>query len=178
MLGVTLAGRDDHESLTYQGERRTNMQRVSIWTIGIGLVVTVGLLTVEHGYAEEKDHAPTCTLATLKGQYLFGGTGTLLPPAFGVTQQSLASTAGYHIFNGDGTGTDIVTFRINGETVLENQVFPISYTVNADCTGAYTVPNGPSFGIFIAPTGEELITIGTDLGAVAVFGPSRRVSRQ
>ena len=71
-----------------------------------------------------------------------------------------------------------MTFRVNGETVLENEVVPISYTVNADCTGAYTVPNGPSFGLFIAPTGEELIIIGTDLGDVAVFGPSRRVSRK
>ena len=156
------------------------MQRVSIWALGIGLVVTVGLLTVEHGYAEEKDHAPTCTLATLKGRYLFGGIATLLPPAFGVTQQSLASSAGYHIFNGDGTGTDIVTFRINGETVLENEVVPISYTVNADCTGTYTVliPGGPSFGMFIAPNGEELLIIGTDPGVVLVQGPTRRVSRK
>jgi hypothetical protein len=57
---------------------------------------------------------------------------------------------------------------------------PISYTVNADCTGTYTalIPDGPSFGMFIAPTGEELIVIGTDLGVVLVQGPNRRVSRK
>jgi hypothetical protein len=156
------------------------MKRVGFWTIAIGLVVTVGLLTMEQGYADEKDHARECTLATLKGRYLFGGIATLLPPAFGVTQQSLGSSAGYHIFNGDGTGTDIVTFRINGETVLENEVVPISYTVNADCTGTYTalIPGGPSFGMFIAPHGEELMVIGTDLGVVLVQGPNRRVSRK
>jgi hypothetical protein len=154
------------------------MKRVSLWMIGIGLFIAVGLLTVKHGYTDEKDQAPTCTLKTLKGRYLFGAIGTLLPPAFGVTQESLGSTAGYHIFNGDGTGTDIVTTRLNGVTVLENEVVPISYTVNADCTGAYAVPNGPSFGMFIAPNGEELIIIGTDPGAVGVFGPSRRVSRK
>jgi hypothetical protein len=73
-----------------------------------------------------------------------------------------------------------VTFRINGETVLENEVVPISYTVNADCTGTYTalIPGGPSFGMFIAPTGEELIIIGTDPGVVLVQGPTRRVSRK
>jgi hypothetical protein len=86
------------------------MKRVSVWAIGIGLVVTVGLLTVAQGGAEKKDDTPTCTLATLKGRYLFGGIATLLPPAFGMTEgQSLPAVAGYHIFNGDGTGTDIVT---------------------------------------------------------------------
>ena len=30
-----------------------------------------------------------------------------------------------------------MTFRLGGETVLENAVIPISYTVNTDCTGSY-----------------------------------------
>ena len=68
------------------------MKRASLWMIGIGLFLTVGLITVQEGYTEEKGQAPTCTLATLKGRYLFGGIATLLPPAFGVTQQSLASS--------------------------------------------------------------------------------------
>jgi hypothetical protein len=154
------------------------MKRVGLWAaIGMVMFITVGLITVDHGYAEEEDDdGRACTLKTLKGRYLFGGITTLLPPAS--PQPSLLAVAGYHIFNGDGTGTDIVTFRVNGETVLENEVVPISYTVNADCTGAYTVPNGPSFGLFIAPTGEELIIIGTDPGDVVVFGPNRRVSRK
>ena len=57
------------------------MKRVDLWAIGIGLVITVGLLTVEQGYAKEKDDPTKCTLATLKGRYLFGGIATLLPPA-------------------------------------------------------------------------------------------------
>jgi hypothetical protein len=160
-------------------ERRTNTKRVGLWAaVGIGICITVGLLTVEPGYAEEKEHEPTCTLKTLKGRYLFGGIATLLPPAAGVTEQSLGSTAGYHIFHGDGTGTDIVTARTNGETVLENFVAPFSYTVNPDCTGTVTVTNGPSFGLFTAPSGEELIMIVTDPGGIGVLGPSRRVSRK
>jgi hypothetical protein len=72
-----------------------------------------------------------------------------------------------------------VTARPDGVTVLENAVFPISYTVNADCTGTYTViADGASFGLFIAPDGEELIVIGTDRGVVLVQGPNRRVSRK
>jgi hypothetical protein len=138
----------------------------------------MGLLTIEQGYAEDKDHAPTCTLETLKGRYLFGGIATLLPPAFGMTEgQSLLAVAGYHIFNGDGTGTDVVTGTINGTILVENLHTPITYTVNSDCTGTYTVSSdGGSFGIFIAPDGVELIVIGTDPGFVLVQGPNRRVS--
>jgi hypothetical protein len=144
------------------------MQRVSVWAIG--LVITVGLFTAEQGYAQE----PICNAATLKGRYLFSGIATTLPPA--VTEQSQLAFAGYHIFNGDGTGTDVVTTTQNGVISEENTVIPITYTVNADCTGTYSLPEGLSFGIFVAPTGEELSVIGTTPGFVLVQGQNRRVS--
>jgi hypothetical protein len=157
--------------------RSTPMKRIGRWMIGIGLLITVGLMTGEQGYAEKEDDTPTCTLKTLKGRYLFGGITTLLPPA--VTEQSLLAVAGYRTFNGDGTGADIVTVTINGVVVLENFVTPINYTVNLDCSGTVTIPAaGESFSIFIAPKGEELIAIGTTPGSVSVQGPSRRVSRK
>jgi hypothetical protein len=108
--------------------------------IGIGIFISGGLLTVEPRYAEGKEQM--CTVKTLKGRYLFALNSTLLPPAFGVTEPTPSSAAGFHVFNGDGTGTDIVTFRLGGVTVLENSAAPISYTVNSDCTGSYTVLSG------------------------------------
>ena len=137
------------------------MKRVGVWAVGIGLVVAVGLLTVGQGYAKDKHDKGICSLATLKGRYLFASTGTLLPPAFGVTEPTQVADAGYHVFNGDGTGTDIVTLRVGSTIVLENFVTPTSYTVNANCTGVLTVPNGPSFDLFIAPNGDFLSTIST-----------------
>jgi hypothetical protein len=139
-----------------------------------GLVVA-GLIAVEPGIAEETQ--PTCTLKTLKGRYLFADKGTILPPAFGVTGPTPGADAGFHLFNGDGTGTDIVTLRVNGVTVLENAVVPISYTVKADCTGTIKVlvPGGPSFVIFIAPSGEAIATIAADPGNY-VSSIDRRVS--
>ena len=163
------------------------MKRVGLWAaIGIGICITVGLLTVELGYAEEKEHEPTCTLKTLKGRYLFAASGTFLPPAFGVTEPTPGADAGYHIFNGDGTGTDIVAASINGVSVENNaghlpdrSEYEITYTVNPDCSGTYTVPAaGASFGLFVAPNGEELVVIGTTPGVVLVQGPNRRVSRK
>jgi hypothetical protein len=161
------------------------MKRVGVWALGIGLVVTLGLLAVKQGYAEEKGHEPTCNLATLKGRYLFGGVITI---GAHDQQLSLVAVAGYHIFNGDSTGIDMVTGRNNAGLPEEtNAVFPIRYTVNPDCSGTYTVEitdesgeiiREAHFGIFIAPTGEELIVIGTDPNVITVQGPNRRVSHK
>ena len=146
--------------------------------IAVVLVATAGL-SVSGTVAASNDDGPRgCTLATLKGRYLFADAGTLLPPAFGVTRPTPAADAGFHIFNGDGTGTDTVTLRIGTDVVLQNLVVPISYTVNADCTGSSTVPNGPSFDFFISPDGEEFASIAT--APAGNYGASieRRASRR
>jgi hypothetical protein len=143
-------------------------------TLAALLILGVGQGLMFGGDGGDK---PACTLATLKGRYLFGGIATLLPPA--TPQATLLAVAGYHIFNGDGTGTDVVTSTINGSIRNENLVGPISYTVNPDCTGTYTVQSdGVKFNIFVAPNGEELIVIGTTPGFVLVQGPNRRVSEK
>jgi hypothetical protein len=155
------------------------MKHARSWAIA-GLVVTVGLFTVEQGYGqeEEKDHVRTCSLETLKGRYLFASSGTILPPAFGVTEPTPGADAGFHTFNGDGTGTDTVTVRIGNKVVLQNFVSPITYTVNADCTGTYTVPNGPSFDLFIAPNGHAISRIATAPPGNYVSSIDPRVSRK
>jgi hypothetical protein len=134
----------------------------------------VGLFTVEQGYAQE----PKCTLKTLKGRYLFSQPTTLLPPAFGVTEPTPAVAAGFNIFNGDGMGTAIVTLCLGGETVLENEVSPITYTVKEDCTGSFTstTPDGPAFGLFIAPDGKFFATIPTAPPGNQASDIARRVS--
>jgi len=140
------------------------MKRLSLWALGIAALLSVGLLTVEQGDA---DGATGCTLATLKGQYLFAGSGTL------------ANSAGYHIFNGDGTGTDFVTFVVNGVNQQVPSPAAITYTLKSDCTGTYTVqPFGPHFNIFVARDGEELSVIVTDPGVAFSEGPNRRVGSQ
>jgi hypothetical protein len=142
------------------------VKRAGLWAIGLGVVVSIG---VEQGYAGER--AERCTLATLNGQYLFAESGTLFPPAFGITKQSIGNSAGYHIFNGDGTGTDFVTFTVNGVNQHVPSPVPITYTLKPDCTGTYSVQNGPNFDIFVAVDGSSLTTINTDPG-VAFSGIS------
>ena len=151
------------------------MKRAGLWAIGIGVLVSMGPLAVPEGYAGESEGR--CTLATLNGQYLFAGSGMLLPPAFGVTSVSTGTSAGFHIFNGDGTGTDFVAFSINGIVVVESSTSAITYTLNHDCTGTYSVPDaGLQFDIFVAVDGSALTTIATVPDGIAFFwGPQPRV---
>jgi len=149
-------------------------------TIAIAFCVSTGVLAAPQR-PTEATYKPNCTVATLKGRYLFGGIATLVPPASG--GQALLAVAGYHVFNGDGTGKDFVAASINGQSIErqfsepDRSVFDITYTVNQDCSGTYTVlGDGASFGLFVAPDGEEVIVFGTTPGFVLVQGPNRRVS--
>ncbi len=101
--------------------------------------------------------------------------GMLFPPAFGVTAPSVSAAAGYSIYNGDGTGTDFVTFTVNG--INQNITSPTSttYTLKSDCTGTKTVlPYGPHFDIFVALDGDALTAVATGPG-LAVSEFDRRV---
>jgi len=151
------------------------MKQVGLWAVGIGVLASVGLLTVEQGFA---DSGAKCTLATLKGRYLFAAHGTLFPPAFGLTEQAVGNAAGFHIFNGNGTGHDYVTLTLNGVVVPVPSPNDLTYTLNPDCTGTYAVIGGPTFDIFVSPNGDEMAAINTDLGNASSYTPSRRVAPQ
>src|SRR4030095_2326443 len=107
----------------------------------------------------------------LRGRYLFASTGTLLPPAFGVKEPTPISVAGYHIFDGKGGGQDFVTALVNGINEQVPVPTDVTYTLNSDCTGTYTVSDGANFDIFVSPNGDELATIATKPGVVLVSGP-------
>jgi hypothetical protein len=145
------------------------MERLISKVIGAVTLTGIALLTVERPYAGEFDRPSKCTLQTLNGQYLVAANGTLFPPAFGVTEQSVSAAAGYSTYNGDGTGTDWVTFTIDG-TVAVGAVptpTPTTYTLNSDCTGTKTVMDGPHFNIFVAIDGSGLTAVVTDQGFAA-----------
>src|SRR3954454_20828814 len=94
---------------------------VLLFSLGLAACQPVQAMPTRQGDTEkEAANSKECTLATLKGRYLFANAGTLLPPAAGVTESTPGASAGFHIFNGDGTGTYTVTVRVNGAVVLEN----------------------------------------------------------
>jgi hypothetical protein len=148
----------------------------SPWRGFIATAIAIGIaasLTSGQAYVGGKEKG--CSLATLDGQYMFGGPATLFPPAFGVNTPSIGNSAGFHIFNGDGTGTDFVTFSVNGIDQHVPSPVATTYTLNSDCTGTYSVQNGPNFDIFVAADGSALSTINTDPGVAASQGPQPRV---
>src|SRR5438874_8089199 len=133
------------------------MKHVGLWAaIGIGICITVGFLTVEPGYAEEKEHEPTCTLETLKGRYLFATTGSNIVES---VPQPIAIVESID-FNGNGTLTvPAATVSING-VIVRFMDGSGSYTVNEDCTGTITfAPSAPNLDIFIAPNGKVFYLI-------------------
>jgi hypothetical protein len=151
--------------------RAHDMKRILLWTIGIGVIAAAGA-----GPAQAGDKTKGCTLATLDSQYLFPSVSTLFPPAFGVKRQTTGSAAGAHVFNGDGTGSDFVTFSLNGVDQHVSSPIPITYTLKADCTGTYQAPSaGLDFDIFVAVDGSWLSLIETDNGATSAQGPLPRV---
>ena len=137
------------------------MARIGQWATGIGVLISIGLFTVEQGYAEEKEHATTCSLSTVKGRYLFATSGMIFPPV--VAQPVVFARAGYRIFNGDGTGTFIATSSENGVVVVADVQGDLSYTVNNNCTGNFTLLSDTTATteIFIAPNGKEIVAIET-----------------
>jgi hypothetical protein len=151
-----------------------NTKRMGLLAMGVGVLISVGLLTVKKGNTEEKEHATKCTLASLKGRYLFALTGTLFPPV--EPQESAVARAGYRIFNGDGTGTFIATNNVNGVITAADGHGDLSYTVNADCTGTLDVlPAGPTANqeLFIAPDGDGMTAIATGAGRVEAYSSWR-----
>jgi hypothetical protein len=151
------------------------MKRIGIWAAAIATLASVGLLTAEQGFAVENDGSPKCSVATLKGRYLFAAQGWVFAP----NQTELtaaASVAGIHVFDGNGGGYDLVTLTINGIDQQVPHVNPLRYELKSDCTGTYEVTGTPlTFAVFVSPTGDEITTINTNAGASSSYPPSRRV---
>ncbi len=149
------------------------MKPTALWVIGIGMLASVGPLAVEQANAGENEGR--CTLATLRGLYMFAQSGyttvngSLVPE--GVT--------GKAAFHGNGTFDSLATISIGG-TIMPDDAAPGTYTVNSDCTGTVTVlMKAPTpdvhLDIFVAPDGNKFFTIQTDPGNV-LSGTERRVA--
>ena len=146
------------------------MKLAGLGPIGIAAIVSVGFFAEAQAYAGENDQGAKCSLETLNGQYPVAANGMLIPPVqlFGIPPGGpslVTAAAGYSIYNGDGTGTDYVTFIVNGVNANVASPMPTQYTINPDCTGTKTVlPDGPHFNIFVATDGSALTAVATDQG--------------
>jgi hypothetical protein len=107
--------------------------------------------------------AQGCSVGMLRGSYIWtfdGYTdlgGGLLPKA---VMQGLR-------FNGDGTTFNTFgTVNIGGTIIFDVTGAVGTYTVAADCTGTLSVPDGPSFNIYVGPGAQQVWT--TQIGGGVV----------
>jgi hypothetical protein len=94
-----------------------------------------------------------CTVGMLKGLYLSSGDGYA---NFGGSLVPKTIMEGKR-FNGDGTfSNDFGTVNIGGTTLINTGGAGGIYTVAADCTGTLSVPNGPSFNMYVGPGAQKI----------------------
>jgi hypothetical protein len=137
------------------------------FTCALGcLVAAMALGTSSTARATER-FPQACSIQTLRGLYMwtFDGYadlgGTLVPKA--VMQGTR--------FNGDGTTfNEFGTVNIGGTIIIDVTGPGGTYTVAPDCTGTISIPNGPSFNMYVGPGAKQLWTTqvvgagGTGLG--------------
>jgi len=120
-------------------------------------------------------HDKECSLASLKGDYVFSASGHSL--IAGVWQPK--AIVEYIHFNGDGTLTVTAATVANaGNSGNVTQSPPGgtgTYVLDANCKGSLQFTPGPTFDIFAAPRGKALWMIQTNPGNV-FQGQVKRVS--
>jgi hypothetical protein len=135
------------------------------WMVtAIAAVLVIGLIAAQPAFAE--DESPSCSVATLRGTYIFDASGYINLPS-GWTPKAVVE---FLQFNGDGTLTSVGTANIGGN-LAGASFHPTTgnYTVNEDCTGTLAFnPSGPHFDIFVVRGGSQLHMIQTDTGNVLV----------
>ena len=113
-----------------------------------------------------------CTLKTLRGSYYFAANGYNM--VAGVAQPK--TIVEVIAFNGDGTlSVPGATRSVNGVIAQIPPGGVGDYTVQAGCAGTLTFIGGPSFDIFIAPTGKQVWMIQTNPDTV-FQGTATRIS--
>ena len=111
------------------------------------------------------DGGRVCSVGMLKGSYLWtfdayeNFDGNFVPVA---VMQGLQ-------FNGDGTTFNpFGTVNIGGTIIIDATGGVGTYTVNPDCTGTLSVPDGPSFNMYVGPGAQKLWVNLTAGGATGV----------
>jgi hypothetical protein len=118
------------------------------------LVCLVAVIAVgTSGVARAAADGQVCSVGMLKGLYLAtldgyaNVGGNLVPKAVMEGKR----------FNGNGTfSNDFGTVNIGGTTIVNTTGGVGTYTVAADCTGTASLPNGPSFNLYVGPGAQQL----------------------
>jgi hypothetical protein len=112
--------------------------------------------------------ARKCREGILKGTYLFAYEGSQIKR----NDYGPFAVAGREVRDGKGKIEGVYSANFNG-TITRNESFSGKYTVNEDCTGTNTFPDGTHYDMFIAPDGSEFTVVQTDPDFVASWTTKR-----
>ena len=105
------------------------------------------------GTARAAADAQVCSVGMLRGLYLWTFDGF---ENFGGNFAPKAIMQGLQ-FNGDGTTFNTFgTVNIGGFIIIDTGGFGGTYTVAPDCTGTISVPDGPSFNMYVGPGAQKV----------------------
>ena len=149
------------------------------WGFALILLLVVGaaaLSTVGAGYAKDENASSRakCSVATLKGTYLFAQNGVEIK---GDEQRPFA-IAGYDVFDGNGEVKGHASANFNGKITRSKEPLPGTYTVKANCTGTLTFTNGTRYDIFIAPDGSMFTFVHTNPELVSASFEQRGTAKR
>ena len=115
-----------------------------------------------------------CGLNTLRGSYIFAANGHNI--VAGIAQpKTIVEVIG---FMGDGTlSVPAATRSVNGVVARTPPGGKGSYTVEAGCKGSVAFTDGPSFDIFLSPSGDKVWMIQTNPDTV-FQGTATRISQR
>jgi hypothetical protein len=131
------------------------MNKVTTKQLIIGVAMALVGVT---GVARAGNDESACSVATLRGSYLFAANGYNI---VGGIAQPKAIVEVIH-FDGNGALTvPAATVSING-TIVHPPPGTGTYTVAPDCSGELTFSSGLTFDLFLAPGGREFSMIQTN----------------
>jgi len=149
------------------------------WGFALILLLVVGapaLSTVGAGYAKDENASSRakCSVATLKGTYLFAQNGVEING----NEQRPFALAGYDVFDGQGEVKGHASANFNGKITRSKEPLPGRYTLKADCTGTLTFRDGTRYDIFIAPDGSMFTFVHTNPELVSASFEQRGTAKR
>jgi len=121
--------------------------------------------------------ATPCTLATLKGSFIYAQDGFIISGTE-ASQRTPFAQSGREYFDGNGNMSGIYTASMNGK--ISRGRYAGTYTVGPDCVASivFTDNLGATFHYdgYLADGGEEFAFVQTDNGVVTSAFERRRAS--
>jgi hypothetical protein len=135
---------------------KTKLTKITMSSLAFACALACLVATMAPGMSATAraaaDGRRVCSVGMLNGLYLSSWDGYA---NFGGTLVPKAIMEGKR-FNGDGTWfNEFGTVNIGGTTILNTGGFGGTYTVAPDCTGTISVPDGPSFDIYVGPGAQK-----------------------